>query len=105
VTEQCLDLVALQEVRLGRGHALHRDGCDLLADIEHLRRPGGDVLEEAVQRGEPLVAGANVVAALLFEVWRNAITRSQVRSSSVRRVILQRFCAARNTSRSRIVSR
>ena len=27
----------------------------------------GDVLEEAVQRGESLVAGADVVAALLFE--------------------------------------
>ena len=29
--EELLDLVAFQELRLGRGHALHWDRCDLLA--------------------------------------------------------------------------
>ena len=63
-----MDLVALQEPRLRRGDALDRDRGHLLADSEHLRRPCGDVLEQAVQRGEPLVAGADVVAAVLLEV-------------------------------------
>jgi hypothetical protein len=68
VTEQCLDLVALQEVRLRWRPALDRDGGYLLADSEHLRRSCGDVLKEAVQRGEPLVARADVVSAFLLEV-------------------------------------
>ena len=57
-----------QEPCLGGRHALGRDRGHLLAGPEHLRRPGGHVLEEAVQRGEPLVAAADVVAAFFFQV-------------------------------------
>ena len=39
-----------------------------MADAEHLGVPGGDVVEQGVHRGESLVAGAGVVAAVLFEV-------------------------------------
>ena len=82
-TEQRLDLVAFEEVCLRRRDALDRDRGDLLADSEHLRRSGGDVLEQAVDRGEPLVAGADVVAAVLFEV-------SQEREDPLQGEILER---------------
>ena len=66
--QQVLDLFAFEEEGFWRGGALDRDGGDLLADGEHFRCPCGDVLEEAVQGGQPLVAGADVVAAVLLEV-------------------------------------
>jgi hypothetical protein len=68
VGEQVLDLVAFEELRLGWGGAFHWDGHDPLADAEHLWCAGGDVVEQRVQRGEPLVAGADVVATVVFEV-------------------------------------
>jgi hypothetical protein len=70
--EELLDLVAFQEPRLGRWDAFGRDRRDLLAGHQHLRGAGRDVLEQGVDRGEPLVAGADVVAAVVFEVTQEA---------------------------------
>jgi hypothetical protein len=66
--QERLDFVAFEVVRLGWCDPFHWDRGDLLTDREHLRGSGGDVLEQAVDRGEPLVAGADVIAAVLFEV-------------------------------------
>ena len=66
--QQLLDLVAFEEPGLRWRDAFARDRRDLLADGEHLRGAGRDVFEQGVDRGEPLVAGADVVAAVLFEV-------------------------------------
>ena len=68
VLQELLDLVAFQEPGFRWRDAFGRDRGDLLADHQHLRRAGGDVLEQGVDRGEPLVAGADVVAAVLLEV-------------------------------------
>ena len=67
-----MDLVAFEEPRFGRWDAFGRDRRDLLAGHQHLRGAGGDVLEQGVDRGEPLVAGADVVAAVVFEVAQEA---------------------------------
>ena len=66
--EQLLHLVALEEVRLGGCGSLHGDGRDALADLEHLRLPAGDVVEQGVQGRQALVAGPDVVAALVLQV-------------------------------------
>ena len=66
--EERLDLFTLEEARLGWRHPLHRDRRHLLADREHLQRSPGDVLEEAVECGESLIAGAGAVVAIHFEV-------------------------------------
>ena len=68
VAEQSLDLVAFEEVRFGRRGSLHGDGRHPLADAEHLGFPAGDVLEQGVQGGQALVAGADVVAAVVLQV-------------------------------------
>ena len=72
VPEQGLDLVALEEVRLGGCRPLHGDGRDLLADAEHLRLPAGDVVEQGVQGRQALVAGADVVGAVILQVAEEA---------------------------------
>jgi len=43
-----------------------------LADAEHLWCPHGDVVEQGVHGGEALVAGAGVVASILFEMSEEA---------------------------------
>ncbi len=68
MVQQALDLVAFEEPGLGGCDAFRRDGGDPLADAEHLGFARGDVVEQGVHRGESLVAGADVVAAVLFEV-------------------------------------
>ena len=68
VAQEVFDLVAFEEPGFRRGGALGRDGRDLLAGGEHLRCASGDVVEQAVQGGQPLVAGAGVVAAVVLEV-------------------------------------
>jgi hypothetical protein len=70
--QKILHLVPLQERCRGRRRPFHRDRRHPLADAQHLRCPSGDVLEEGVQRGQPLVAGADVVASVLLEVAKEA---------------------------------
>ena len=100
-----MDLVAFEEPGLRWRDAFGGDRGDLLADGQHLRRAGRDVLEQRVDRGEPLVAGADVVAAVLFEM-------AQERDDPLEREIaerqlgeLERLSAAMNKNSSRIVSR
>jgi hypothetical protein len=68
VSQQIVDLVAFQEAGLGWRGPFRGDGGHLLADAEHLRFAGGDVVEQGVQGRQPLVAGSDVVAAVVFEV-------------------------------------
>ena len=65
-------LVAFEEVRLGGRCPLHGDGRDLLADAEHLRLSGGDVVEQRVQGRQALVAGPDVVVAVVLQVAQEA---------------------------------
>ncbi len=68
VMEQLCDLVVFEEADLWWRDAIGRDRGDLLADAQHLRRARGDVLEQRVDHGEPLVASAGLVAAVLLEM-------------------------------------
>ena len=68
VAQEVFDLVAFEEPGFRRGGAFDRDGGDLLAGGEHVRGASGDVVEQAVQGGQPLVAGAGVVAPVVLEV-------------------------------------
>ena len=70
--DQVLDLVLFQEPGLGRGGPFYRDGGHLLAGAEQLGVAAGQVLEQAVHRGQPLVAGAHVVAPVLLKVAQEA---------------------------------
>ena len=105
VVQQRVDFVAFEEPRFRWGDAFDRDRGDLLADGEHLRRAGGDVLEQAVDRGESLVAGADVVAAVLFEVAQEREIRSRVRSLERQACDLAALLGGEEMSSSRIVSR
>ena len=66
--KQRLGLVTLKEVGLSRSRALHWDGGDPLAYVEHLRGPCGDVVEERVEAGEALVARADMVMTINLEI-------------------------------------
>ena len=66
------DLVAFEEVGLGGCCPLHGDGRHLLADAEHLRFSAGDVVEQGVQGRQALVAGADVVVAVVLQVAQEA---------------------------------
>jgi hypothetical protein len=66
--QEVFDLVALEEPGFRWGSAFDRDARHLLAGGEHVRCPSGYVVEQAVQGGQPLVAGAGVVAPVLLEV-------------------------------------
>jgi hypothetical protein len=68
VAQEVFDLVAFEEPGFRRGGALDRDGGDLLAGGEHVRGAPGDVVEQAVQGGQPLVAGAGMVAPVVLEM-------------------------------------
>lgn len=72
MTKQVLDHVSFKETCLCRSDTLHRNGRHPLADREHFRRSAGDVLEEAVHGRQALVAGANVVATVYFEMFEEA---------------------------------
>lgn len=39
-----------------------------LADPEHFRLPAGQVVEQAVHRGQSLIAGADVTTAIVLEM-------------------------------------
>ena len=54
VAQEVFDLVLFEEPGFWRGGALDRDGGHLLAGGEHFRFPSGDVVEQAVQGGQPL---------------------------------------------------
>ena len=66
--EQCLDLVAFQEVGLRWCSSLRWDGGHLLADAEHLGFTGGDVLEEDVQGRQTLVASPDMIGPVVLQV-------------------------------------
>ena len=70
--EQGLDLVAFQEAGLGRCGPFHRDGGHPLAHGERLGFTGGDVVEQRVHGGQTLVAGSDVVVALVLQVAQEA---------------------------------
>ena len=57
----------------GGGGPLGRDRRDLLAHRKHLRGAAADVLEEGVQRAEPLISRRNALAATVFEVSQEAL--------------------------------
>ena len=63
-----MDLVEFEELGFWWWDASGGDRRDALTDVEHLRGAGRDVFEQGVDRREPLVAGAGVVSAVLFEV-------------------------------------
>ncbi len=67
-TEQRLDLVSLEEMRLCRCRPLHGDGRHLLTEPEHLGLAAGDVVEQRVQRRQALVARADLVASSILEM-------------------------------------
>ena len=71
-TNELFDLVAFEEVGFGRRGAFHGDGGDALADSEHLRRAGGDVVEERVDGSKALVAGADVVVPVSLEMTKES---------------------------------
>lgn len=66
--KQRAHLVTLQERDLGTPRALAGDRGDSLTGIEELRAPRGDVVEEHVERGEPLVACLRTITARAFDV-------------------------------------
>jgi len=72
LAEEILDFVPFEESCLPWSRALHRHACHALADEQHFRRSPSDVLEQAVQRGQPLIARANVVSAVHFEMLEKA---------------------------------
>lgn len=63
-----LDLLALQEPRLGGGGAFDRDGGHLLGDLERLGAPTCQKLEEGAEDREPVVSCAAVIVPPFFEV-------------------------------------
>ena len=68
VCEQGRDLVSLQVANLGKRRPLRRDRRDLLDNGHHLGHPVRDVLEEHVERCQPLVTGPRTVSTNLLEV-------------------------------------
>jgi hypothetical protein len=72
MAEQTLDFVPFQESCLRWSGPLHWHACHALADEQHFRRSPSDVLEKAVQRGQALIARANVVSAVHFEMLEKA---------------------------------
>jgi hypothetical protein len=100
-----LDLVAFEEPGLGQRDSFGRDRRNLLAAHQHLRRAGGEVLEQGVDRGGPLVAGADVIPAALFEVAQEADDPLEREIADRRFGDLRRFSVATNRISSRIVSR
>ncbi len=72
VGQQILHLVEFEELRLRGWGPFHRDGGYLLAGLQHLRFPAGDVLEQCVQGGQALVAGPDVIVAFVFQVAQEA---------------------------------
>ena len=68
VFEQVFDLVAFKEVGFGGRCPFRWDCRDLLAGCEHFGVAAGDVVEQCVHDGEPLVAGPRVVSSIVFEV-------------------------------------
>ena len=85
-SQQRLHLVAFEEVRLGGCCPLHGDGRHLLADAEHLRFPPGDVVEQGVQGRQTLVAGADMIVAVVLQVAEEAedLLEAQVLEAELR---------------------
>jgi len=72
MVHKVLDFIAFEEVRFGRSHPLHGNGCHALTNAKHLGCSAADVLEETVDGGQALVAGADVVGTVSLEVAQKA---------------------------------
>jgi hypothetical protein len=72
VADEILNFVAFEESRFRWSHALHRHSRYALTDDQHFGCSPGDVLEEAVHGGQALVARANVVTSVKFEMLEKA---------------------------------
>ena len=67
LSEQALDLIALQKEGGWWRDALDGDGHHPLGLGEPLRQLGGQVLEEGLERGQTLVARAHVIVSLALQ--------------------------------------
>ena len=72
VAEEILDLVAFEESCFRWSHTFHRHSGHALADDEQFGCSPSDVLEQAVHSSQALVARANVVTPLDFEMLEKA---------------------------------